>query len=68
MSNIEIAQKRAELEELDLRRSAIQQEIDALEKENEKPVLRRAAFDKLTAQEKSDYCAQVRAGKAALID
>jgi hypothetical protein len=64
-----IAQRKTELEELDLKRAAIQQEIAALEKEDVPlPVMRRAAFDKLPPADQRAYCAEVTSGKARLID
>ena len=66
--SIEIAKRKAELEELDTRRAAIQQEIAALEKTGEVPVMRMETFRKLEPSAQSAYCVDVRAGRAKLID
>ncbi len=68
-NEIAITRRRAELEDLDLKRAAIQSEIAALERADEAlPVMRMESFVKLAPAEQSAYCAEVRAGKAKLID
>jgi cell division protein FtsB len=67
-NEIEVAKRRAELETLDLKRSALSQEIELLEAEADLPVLRMSGFKKLAPAAASAFAADCRAGKAKLID
>ncbi len=64
----ELARKRAELEAAELQVAAIRRETATAETKDEKPVMRRVAFDNLPSAQQAEYALQCARGEARLID